>query len=191
MSTRIFPSLVGSILGVNRYKSRMHTIHRYTSKRESTALSKVTASNWNNRQHEANARDVLELEMGVSCYLASKLTLESNMGWLLCGQCDGITSDGHLVEIKTRIRHIHQTISWNDYAQVQSYLALYDMNRCYFIQKIANSNESKVQIVKRDQAYWNSYVVPELTRFSQVVLDMRHEQSHTTELYQPEQYYQK
>lgn len=182
MSTPIFPSMIGSILGVNRYRSRMHVLHRYTSRQvpchsilpnsKERALS-ISAI-------ERQAIDILQRDRGISCYEAAKCTVQFAQSWHLVGKCDGITSDGHLVEVKTRERYIHECTSWNDYAQIQAYLALYDMNNCYYVQKLADSDRHLIKVVRRDSHYWDNYVVPELGRFSQVVTDMLHERYQPT-----------
>ena len=180
MSIKIYPSLVGSIIGVNKYKSRMHTLLGYVAKRDTTSKESCRRTlRGYQPKFEADAIQVLEETNNLSCYKADKLILESNVGWHLIGQCDGITSDGHIVEVKSRMKYIHDHISWNDYAQIQSYLALYDMNKCYYVQKIAQGTDTKIELIKRDTWYWNHYIIPELTRFAQVVSDMRHEQSDT------------
>lgn len=161
----VYCSEIGSILGVNKYKSRMAMFQTYnTRKRLHTKSEKhpLFQSNTAQREIEQETIEKLSIHSRITCYPPQKLEIDYN-NFVLKGCCDGITSDGCLVEVKRREKYIHEHISWRDYAQIQGYLQLYDVNNCYYVQQM--QNDIKIEKIRRDDVYWSNYVIPELTAF--------------------------
>lgn len=60
-----------------------------------------------------------------------------DMEWILGGRVDGLTEEGHVVEIKNRVRRLFNKIPDYEKVQVMCYMHLVDAPRAYLVEKNA------------------------------------------------------
>ena len=167
MLLKINASSLGAIVGCNKYKSRGQLIKQLLfSQEKKYTQSKLPPSHPVNvgKNMERSIIDMYEEKYSVKCYKAD-IKRKNYEKWTVSGRCDGITSDGKLIEVKCRMNTIQQFIPENDYAQIQAYLQLYDMNVCDYVQCLYDEKLPHVQQVKRDDMYWNETVMPKIAEF--------------------------
>lgn len=176
----IYPSQMGAMLGVNKYKSRLSMLKECSARVTSHISTHPCKKRRIERgchnalvagiEYESSTINLFEKSQGVNVYPVQQLSYVQNSEWKLVGKCDGITSDGALVEVKCRMNHIRNTIPDSDYVQVQAYLTMYNMNRCYYVQRLVGTDELTVNVVLKDSGYWDGYVIPEVDAFVKIVL---------------------
>lgn len=177
----LFASNMGSLLGVNKYKPRAKLLIELLEKHKylSPPISKKRTFSYAPRPCSigiSKEKEILDLfcaKYGLHCYSAQKHEIHLDL-CSLRGKCDGISGKGDLIEVKCRMNHIHDSISPTDYAQVQSYLRIYNMNNCIFVQCLQNDSNVHIEHIPRNDEYWNSYVVPEITYFFELFEFYKH-----------------
>jgi hypothetical protein len=86
--------------------------------------------------------------------------------WILSGIPDGITNTNELIEIKFRNYEINQEIPIYDYIQIQSYLQLFDLQTCVYVQGF--NGEIYSELIHRDDSYWILHILPKILEFAQI-----------------------
>jgi hypothetical protein len=82
------------------------------------------------------------------------------------GRCDGVEIDPatrqpvHLIEIKTRARHLFWTIPLYEKVQLHVYMFIYGLDDCVHIQR--HADETEETRVKFDCVFWTETVLPRL-----------------------------
>ena len=122
---------------------------------------------------EGGIKEKAERVLKIRCYKVQKMGKEYEK-WKLRGCADGITSDGGLMEIKCRMKEVKK-ISMNDYTQVQSYLQIYDMNKCYYVQKLHEGNDINIERIERDEIFWENEVIPKVNKYIEILEECERE----------------
>ena len=111
------------------------------------------------------ASQVLGLVLDNNTHFYQKLLGTKPFTWGVCGRIDGFR-DGELIEIKNRKSHIYNPLPQYDIIQLQCYMQILDLPRATLIQSLATENntyQTHETVVLRDDAYWNDFLLPELT----------------------------
>uniref|UniRef100_A0A6C0F5H7 YqaJ viral recombinase domain-containing protein n=1 Tax=viral metagenome TaxID=1070528 RepID=A0A6C0F5H7_9ZZZZ len=182
MNRVLYVSSVGSIMGLNKYRSRYSVLQKYITKRNT--INKPYNYNYNNAIVGIKMEPIIIKEFeeyaNVKRYKATKVSGRYK-NFMIRGICDGITSNGKLLEVKSRINHIHENISLNDYAQMQTYMELYNMNECYYVQKLVGEDFIDVNVVTRNYDYWKYHIYPALVDFVNLIDYQENMQAQTTD----------
>lgn len=75
-----------------------------------------------------------------------------------------------IVELKLRMRAIPATIPLRDVLQMQTYMAMHDVQRAAHVQRVIGTSQLVINMVERDETLWNGVVMPDIVRF---VCDVR------------------
>ena len=75
-----------------------------------------------------------------------------------------------IVELKLRMRAIPASIPLRDILQVQTYMAMHDVQRAAHVQRVIGTSQLVINMVERDETLWNGVVMPDIVRF---VCDVR------------------
>ena len=167
MTKIIYPSQLGTYLGCNKYHSKLTVMLKHFKLKKDKISKYQKKCNIIGVRHESRIISIFSTQYNLKCYKVDKQSSSIN-NWVIRGKCDGITSKGHLIEIKCRENKIHQDITEMDYAQVQAYLHIYNMDYCYYIQCLHNDNNIDVQIIKKNIDYWFKKVVPKINEFNEI-----------------------
>lgn len=96
--------------------------------------------------------------------LKKKKLFDLNNSWILSGIPDALTDTNELVEIKHRSKYVFDQIPIYDFIQIQSYLQLYDMKICHYIQYYDGNLYSEK--IYRDDSYWILHILPKILEFA-------------------------
>jgi uracil-DNA glycosylase len=106
-----------------------------------------------------------------------KMALGSDpVKWGIGGRIDGLRN-GKLIEIKNRKSRIFNPLPEYDYIQVQAYMQILNLSSATVIQCLTmdfDEIERKELTVKRNDKYWNEFVLQELSLFVRVLHDLAH-----------------
>ncbi len=95
--------------------------------------------------------------------------------WHVGGRIDAALADGTaIVEIKNRIYRLYRHIRHHDMMQVQAYLQLLNVRRGFLVECLSRNNEMELCVMhtERDDHMWNTFVIPRLTAFVRVLMDV-------------------
>ena len=170
MQKIIYSSQLGTLIGVNKYKSRKRLLFDYFNMNKKS-LPKNVPYPCNYKiigiNNESRILKEFESKYNIKCYPVDKQMSEI-CNWVIKGKCDGITSVGSLIEVKCRMKEISDTIDGNDYAQIQSYLQIYGVDKCFYVQSLFDSKEIHVKIIQKDFDYWENVVKPKIIEFNDI-----------------------
>jgi hypothetical protein len=99
-------------------------------------------------------------------YLRKKALFQLKNKWILSGVADGLTMNNDVVEVKYRTKMPAEQIPIYDYIQVQSYMQLYDSDKCYYVQCFENNIYS--EIIHKDDEFWILHILPKILEFANV-----------------------
>jgi len=167
MKKIIYPSQLGTYIGFNKYQSKLSVmLNHFKLKKDKLSTFKKTC-NIIGVRHERRIINIFSETYNMKCYKADKQSSPIN-NWLIRGKCDGITSEGQLIEVKCREHKINRDITDMDYAQVQAYLQIYNIDYCYYIQCLHNDNNIDVQLIEKNMDYWLKNVIPKVNEFDEI-----------------------
>lgn len=162
MEKIIYPSNLGTLIGVNKFRSRKSLVLKMlnikTKKVNDYSLSSCKTIGIKN---EPRIIARVEDELKVKVYNLDKTSIEL-YEWILRGKADGITSKGSLVEVKCRMNQIQEEISENDYAQIQAYMFMYGIENCIYVQCLYNEDTLHIKHISKNVNYWENNVLPQL-----------------------------
>lgn len=96
--------------------------------------------------------------------------------WYIGGKIDAMTKDRtRVVEIKNRVRRLFGTVVEYEHVQLQSYMQLLNVQHASLAECFTPKDlvmQINVMNVDRDDAWWESVIVPKLTRFIELVLEL-------------------
>ncbi len=99
----------------------------------------------------------------------------SGVVWHVGGRIDAALADrSAVVEIKNRIYRLYRHIRHHDMMQVQGYMQLLNVRRGFLVECLSRNNEMELCVIgtHRDDAMWANFVVPRLTAFVTVLMDV-------------------
>ena len=152
----------GSVLGTNRYSSRMQVLKNKVDAVLGMGFGEKftgnAATKWG-QDHEDEVRDRFDQEYGVKSYDCGLLPHPEHP-WLGASP-DGLVSDGSLIEIKCPMtRQIKPGYIPEYYLdQIQLQLEVTGLPKCYFVEwqpgkRMFDDDVFQVQVVDRDPTWW-------------------------------------
>ena len=167
MKKIIYPSQLGTYLGSNKYHSKLSVMLKHFKLKKDKLSTFKKPCKIIGVRHEARIINIFSEKYSMKCYKVDIQSLPIN-NWLIRGKCDGITSKGELIEVKCRENKINQDITEMDYAQVQAYLQIYNMDCCYYIQCLHDDDNIDVQLIEKNMDYWLKNVIPKINEFDEI-----------------------
>ena len=162
MEKVIYPSNLGTLLGVNKYRSRKNLVLKMLNIKPKKVYNySLSSCKTIGIRNEPRIISRVEEELKVNVYSLDKTSMEL-FGWTLRGKADGITSKGSLVEVKCRMKQIHDEVSENDYAQIQAYMFMYGIENCVYVQCLFNEDTLYIKHISKDVNYWENTLLPQL-----------------------------
>jgi hypothetical protein len=96
--------------------------------------------------------------------------------WYLGGKIDAMTKDRtRVVEIKNRVRRLFGTVVEYEHVQLQSYMQLLNVQHASLAECFTPKDlvmQINVMNIDRDDAWWESVIMPKLTKFVTLVLEL-------------------
>lgn len=171
----ITASDVGTVLGSNKYSSRIQVLRNKVDAVLSIGIGETFTGNeatkWG-QDHEDMVRDRFAKEYSVECY-DSALLPHPDHPWVGASP-DGLVSspeEASLIEIKCPLRRMPKEnyIPPYYYDQMQLQLEVTGLDKCYFVEwkpgnRMFDEDIFQVQVVKRDPSWWTG-ALPKLRKF--------------------------